>query len=214
MPKSFVLYKNVKLGKNANLQEGVILGLPPSGKKDGELKTIIGDNAVVRSNTVIYSGVEIGDDFQTGHNVVIREDNKIGNNVNIWSNSVIYPHNKIGQDVKIHCNCFVESSVLADGVFLGPQVMIADDPHPVCPRWRDCLGGAKIGKNAGVGGNVTILPGAEIGEEALVGAGSVVTKNVPPKTVVVGNPATPIKKVSELKCFKDFYKVPYEWRKK
>lgn len=210
--KGYILYKNVHIGKNDVIQSGVIIGLPPFAKKDGELRTAIGDNAVIRSNTVIYAGTKIGNNLQTGHNVTIREDNKIGDNFNIWSNSVLSPHNKINNNVKIHCNCFIESSELSDGVFFGPGVIITDDLHPVCPRWKECLGGAKIGKNASIGGNVTILPGIEIGHDALIGAGSVVTKNIPPQSVAYGNPAKVTKKVSELKCLKKLYRTPFAWR--
>lgn len=211
--KDYQLYKNVLIGKGAIVQSGVIIGLPPFGRKEGELKTIIGDNCFIRSNTVIYAGTKIGDNLQTGHNVVIREENEIGDGFSIWSNSVLSPGNKIGDNVKIHCGCFVEDSVLEDNVFLGPYVVIVDDLHPVCPRWKDCVGGAKIRKNASIGGNVTILPGVKIGHDVLVGAGSVVTKNIPDRSVALGNPAKITKKISELKCVKGYFKEPYEWRK-
>lgn len=212
--KNFTCYKNVHIGKGAVIQPGVIIGLPPFGKRDGELKTVVGENSVIRSNSVIYAGSKIGKNLQTGHNVTIREDNEIGDNLSIWSNSVLSPHNKIGNSVKIHCNCFIESSVLKNNVFLGPHVVITDDLHPVCPRWKECLGGVVIEENVSVGGNVTLLPGITIGKDSLVGAGSVVVKNIPPRTVVVGNPAKVVKRTDSLKCLKKFYKKPYEWREK
>lgn len=208
----YLICKNVHLGKNIQIQPGVVIGLPPYGKKNGEFETIIGDNAIIRSNTIIYAGVKIGNDFQTGHNVVIRENNEIGDGFNIWNNSVLSPHNKIGNRVKIHCNCFVESSLLEDGVFLAPGVVITDDLHPVCPKWKECVGGVTVGKNVSIGGNVTLLPGVIIGHNSLVGAGSVVTKNVPSDSVVVGNPAKVIKKMEHLKCQKKLFQRPYEWR--
>lgn len=213
MIKNYTLYKNVILGENAKIQLGAIIGLPPPKTENGQLPTVIGDNANIRSNTVIYAGTMIGDDLQTGHNVVIREDNTIGDNFNVWSNTVISPGNKIGNNVKVHCGCFIEHSVLEDNVFLGPHVVITDDLHPVCPKWKDCIGGAKIRKNTSIGGNVTILPGVEIGNDVLIGAGSVVTKNIPEKKVALGNPARITKNISMLKCCKGFFKKPYEWRK-
>jgi len=112
--KSFTIYKNVIIGKNAVIQSGVIIGIPPNKKIDGELKTTIGANAVIRSNTVIYAGTKIGDNLQTGHNVVIREDNLIGDDFSVWSNSILSLGNKIGNNVKIHCECFVEYIVVKD----------------------------------------------------------------------------------------------------
>jgi acetyltransferase-like isoleucine patch superfamily enzyme len=212
MTKNFKIYKKVHLGKNCQIQQGVIIGLPPLGKKDGELETFIGDNAILRSNTVIYAGVRVGNNCQTGHNVVIREDNKIEENFNIWSNSVLSPRNIIGSNVKIHCGCFIEASTIEDDVFLGPNVVITDDLHPVCPRWKECVGGAVIRKGASVGGNVTILPGVEIGQKSLIGAGSVVTKNLEKNSVAIGNPAKQIKKIKDLVCLRKFYSIPYEWR--
>lgn len=210
----YKVYKNVLLGKNCQIQEGVILGLPPTGKSDGELKTLIGNNAVIRSNTVIYAGTKIGDNFQSGHNVVIREGNKIGNEVNVWSNTVLSPGNTISDNVRIHANCFLEYCQIGEGVFIGPGTVFTDDPHPVCPKWKECVLGAKVEKNVSIGANATILPGVKIGEGAVIGAGSVVTTSVLKGNVVAGNPARKIKKVAELSCFKGFYKRPYEWRSK
>jgi UDP-3-O-[3-hydroxymyristoyl] glucosamine N-acyltransferase len=77
------IYDNVEIGKNVEIEEFCIIGKPPRGKTNGELKTVIGDNSVIRSGTVIYAGNIIGENFNTGHNVVIREENKIGANVSI-----------------------------------------------------------------------------------------------------------------------------------
>ena len=83
------IYKNVKIGKNCEIGDFVIIGVPSKGKKNGELKTVIGDNAVIRSHTVIYAGNVIGDNFQTGHHVMIREENNVGNNVSIGTDTVL-----------------------------------------------------------------------------------------------------------------------------
>lgn len=183
------------------------MGVP--GKTPGE--TIIGKNARLRSGTVIYAGVAIGDDFKTGHNAVIRENNVIGNNVVVGVNTYLGPGNKIGNNVNIQTGCFLEMATIEDDVAFGPDVVLTDDPHPRCPRFEECVGGVKIKKRAKIGANVTILPGITIGERSLVGSGSVVTKDVPPKVVVAGNPAKIIKKLDELVCRKGFYRKVYEW---
>lgn len=199
--KDFKVYKNVKIMPSATLEPGVIIGIPPFNKQDGELETIIGENAYIRANTIIYAGVVIGKNFQTGPNVLIREDNKIGNNVVIWHNATLNPGNTIGDESRIHANCFLEQVTLEERVFLGPNVIFTDDPHPVVPiNFRECWGGAKVGKNAVIGGNSTILPKVTIGEYSVIGAGSVVVKDVPAAKVCVGNPAKVIKNVSEVIC--------------
>jgi acetyltransferase-like isoleucine patch superfamily enzyme len=167
---------------------------------------------VIRSFTVIYLGSSIGNDFQTGHGALIRENNSIGNSVSIGTNSTIEPGNKIGNNVRIHSGCFLESVIIKNNVFIGPNTVFTDDLHPVCPKYEECVGGAVVEDNVSIGANCTILPGVKIGKNSLVGAGSVVTKDVEENSVVAGNPARFVKKIDELKCVKNCYKKPYEWR--
>jgi acetyltransferase-like isoleucine patch superfamily enzyme len=193
------IYPNVSIGKNAVIEEYVIIGVPPRGKKAGELLTVIGDNAIIRSHTVIYAGNHIGNDFQTGHHVLVREENEIGNQVSIGTASVVEHHVKMGNHVRIHSQAFVpEMSILEDGAWIGPNAVITNAAYPLSPNVKNELKGAIVKKNAKVGANATILPGITIGENALVGAGSVVTKDVPANKVVAGNPAKVINDVSKL----------------
>ncbi len=193
------IHPNVTIGRNAVIEDFVIIGVPPRGKKSGELPTRIGDNAVIRSHTVIYAGNTIGDNFQTGHHVMVREENNIGNNVSIGTSSVIEHHVTIGSDVRIHSNAFVpETSILEDGCWLGPHVVITNALYPLAPNVKKELCGAIVKKNAKVGANATLLPGVTIGENSLIGAGSVVTRDVPPNKVAAGNPARIINTISNL----------------
>ena len=193
------VYENVSLGTGAILEDFCIVGTPPRGKKDGELATVIGDGAVIRSHTVIYAGNVIGRNFQTGNKVNIRESNQIGNNVSIGTLSVIEHHVQIADGVRIHTQVFVpEFSVLEEGCWLGPNVVLTNAKYPLSPGVKDQLAGPVIRRGAKIGANATILPGIVVGENALVGAGSVVTKDVPAGAVVVGNPARMIRNISEL----------------
>ena len=193
------LYPNVQIGTNAVIEDYVIIGVPPSGKKPGELPTVIGDNAVIRSHTVIYAGNTIGKNFQTGHHVLVREENEFGDNVSIGSSSVIEHHIRMGNNVRIHSQAFVpEMSVLEDGAWIGPNAVITNAAYPLSPNVKNELKGALVKKNAKVGANATLLPGVTIGENSLVGAGAVVTKDVPANKVVAGNPARVINDVSNL----------------
>jgi acetyltransferase-like isoleucine patch superfamily enzyme len=155
--------------------------------------------ATIRSGTIIYEGSQIGAGLITGHNAIVRENNIIGDNVIIGTNSYIGPDNKIGNDVRVHTGCFIESTVLEDGVIIAPHVVFTNDPYPPCKTCVETVGGATVGKNTVIGANVTVLPGIKIGENCLIGAGSVVTKDIPDGMVAVGNPAVVIKRTSELK---------------
>lgn len=204
------IYKNVTIGKNANIEEFVRIGCPPRGKKDGQLKTVIGDNCIIRSGTVIYAGNVIGDNFSTGHNAVIREENRIGNNVSIGTLSCVEHNIKIKDNVRIHSQAFIpEYSILEEGAWIGPNAALTNALHPQCPRVKECLKGPHIKKNAKIGANVTILPAIVVGEDALIGAGSVVISDVPKGAVLCGNPAKVLKDISEIKCKYNRINNPY-----
>ena len=207
------IYDNVVIGEGTIIQEPCILGQPPRGKKPGELTLVIGKNCIIRSFTTIYAGNVIGDNVQTGQGVSIRENNRIGNGSSIGTNSVLEFDNIVGNNTRIHTGCFLEMTTIGNDVFIGPHVVFTDDPHPMnCPRYKECLGGATVEDLARIGANSTILPGIVVGRNSLIGAGSVVTKNVPPEAVVAGNPAKVINTINELKCVKGFFERPYVWK--
>jgi acetyltransferase-like isoleucine patch superfamily enzyme len=150
---------------------------------------------------VVYAGNRIGDRFQTGHGVLIREDNQIGDDVSLGSGSVLEHHVRVGHRVRMHTGVFVpELSVLEDDCWLGPRVVLTNAPMPRCPDVGACMRGVRVGRRAKLGANVTVLPGVVIGEDALVGAGSVVTRDVPARAVVGGNPARVSGTVDDLRC--------------
>ena len=199
MENTAKVYRGVVLGAGAKLGGGVEIGVPPDGVEEGDLPTVIGADALIRSHAVIYAGNTIGSGFRTGHHVLVREHNRFGDRVSVGTGVVVEHHVVIGDDVRLHSQVFVpEYSVLEDGCWLGPRVVLTNDRYPVSVRSKDSLVGPRIGRGARVGANATILPGVSIGEGALVGAGSVVTRDVPPRKVAVGNPARIIGDVADL----------------
>lgn len=193
------IYKNVVFGENSSVEDFCIVGAPPRGAKDGDLQTTFGDGAVLRSHTVVYAGNVIGRNFQTGNKVNIRELNEIGDNVSVGTLSVVEHHVKIANNVRIHTQVFVpEFSVLEEGCWLGPNVVLTNAKYPLSPNVKDQLVGPVVRRGAKIGANSTLLPGVVIGENALVGAGSVVVKDVPDGAVVVGNPARVIGHIKDL----------------
>jgi acetyltransferase-like isoleucine patch superfamily enzyme len=193
------IYKNVRFGADSTVEDFCLVGVPPRGAQDGDLATTIGDRAVIRSHTVIYAGNVIGRNFQTGNKVNVREQNEIGDNVSIGTLSVVEHHVTIGNNVRIHTQAFVpEFSVLEEGCWIGPNVVLTNAKYPQSPNVKDQLVGPTIRRGAKVGANSTLLPGVVIGENALVGAGSVVVKDVPAGAVVAGNPARVIGQVADL----------------
>ena len=181
----------------------VIIGQPPRGMAAGALTTHIGAGAHIGSHTVIYAGNRIGRNFRCGHGVLVREENDIGHDVSIGSGANVEHHVRIGNAVRLHSNVFVpELSVLEDGCWLGPNVVLTNARYPASPTTKQELVGPHIEANARIGANATILPGVRIGAEALVGAGAVVTEDVPPGSVVVGNPARVINHVTRLAAYR------------
>lgn len=184
-------------GENAKLEPGAILGyLSPRGRR---APLVLGADAHVRSNTIVYAASDIGDRFTTGHNVVVREECEIGDDVSIWSNTVVDYGCRIEADVKIHSNCYIaQFTVIEQGAFIAPGVSMANDLYPGDDASADVMRGPHIGAGAQVGVGATLLPYVKIGANALIGSGAVVTKDIPDGMVAIGNPAVCTKAVSEL----------------
>ncbi len=197
--KNAVIYPNVEFGQDCVVEDFAVIGAPPRGCEGGELKTVIGSNAVIRSHTVIYAGNRIGDSFQTGNKANIRELNEIGDNVTVGTGSVVEHHVRIGNDVRLHSGVFVpEYCVLEDDCWLGPNVTLTNARYPRSKNVKNELKGVVVRKGAKLGANVTVLSGVIIGENSLIGAGSVVVGKVTAGKVFAGNPAREINDITNL----------------
>jgi acetyltransferase-like isoleucine patch superfamily enzyme len=196
---NYRIYAGVRLGSQFVIEDYCVIGVPPRGASEGEMATVLGSEALLRSHTVIYAGNVIGNSFRTGNKVNIRELNRIGDNVSVGSLSVIEHHVEIGNNVRIHSQAFIpEFSVLEDEAWIGPNVVLTNAKYPLSRGVKESLQGPRIKRGAKIGANATILPGVVIGEHVLVGAGAVVVKDVPAGVVVVGNPARIIRQIADL----------------
>jgi len=138
----------------------------------------------------------------------------IGEGTTVWQFAVILPKAVIGKNCNINCHTFIENDVIIgdrvtiksgvyiwdgirieDDVFVGPNATFVNDKYPRSKQYPEKFQTIKIGKGASIGANATILGGIEIGNYAMIGAGSVVLKNVPANTVWAGNPAKQIKTI-------------------
>jgi acetyltransferase-like isoleucine patch superfamily enzyme len=197
----------IHLGAGGIADPGVVIGYTPSRPVDTRLH--LGPAYVLRSGTVIYLGSTIGARFQTGHNVVVREQAEIGDEVSVWSNTVIDYGVTLGDEVKVHSGCYVaQFSVIGSGAFLAPGVSLANDLYPGDEESADLMRGPTIGPRAQLGVNVTVLPYVSIGEGTIVGAGSVVTRDLPPGVIAFGNPARPHKALDERRPIRDRVGTP------
>ena len=199
----------VILGTDVSVDDNVALGYL-TGRKIKDYTLRIGDGAKIRCGAVIYGGTTIGTGLQTGHNVTIREENEIGDNFQIWNCTTIDYGCKIGMNVKIHCNCYIaQFTVVEDNAFMAPGVTIANDIHPGCEFSAQCMKGPHIEEGVEIGVNVTILPFVRIGAHSVIGSGAVITKDIPPGSVVVGNPGRVICGIHDLKCQSGLTERPY-----
>ena len=196
MPK---IYGKSKIGNNTYISENVIIGAPGKDETDYLIKkefdkivgAKIGDNCIIRDYGIIYSNAIIGNNVRTGHYFLVREHTTIGDNTLIGTGVVIEDKCKIGKNVSLQSNVYLPTNtVIEDNVFIGPCAVLTNDKF-MC-RGKIELIGPIIKRYARIGANCTILPGIEISEDSLVGAGSVVTKNVEAYSIVAGVPAKKI----------------------
>lgn len=192
----------VSWGENVTVLPGAIIGRIPlfSGATTRQIDvsqlspTEIGDDCVVGANCVIYAGVTIGVKTMIGDTACIREGCQIGGSCVIAMGVTINYNTRVGDRVKVMDNTHLTGNmVIEDDVFIGPLVATANDQNmgrflkSGAKKWLE--GGPLIRRFAAIGQGACLLPGVEIGENAIVGTGAVVTKDVKPRTVVMGVPA-------------------------
>ena len=207
-----IIRSGVKIGSGSFIGSNCILGEHLSDfyveRENNKHVLLVGSNSLIRSGSIIYGESTIGANFQTGHRVTIRENSQIGNNVSVGTLSDIQGNCIIGDYVRIHSNAHIgQLSKIDSFVWIYPYVVLTNDPTPPS---NDFVG-VHVHSFAIIATGSIIMPGIDIGQDSLIGAGSIVTKPVTPYAVVVGNPAKAISDVRKIRN-KLTGKSVYPWR--
>jgi len=193
-----VLGEGVRVLENAVVGKQPSLGASSTAKRDPLPPTTIGDNTVVSTGAIVFAGSSIGANCIVGDQSCIRERVTMADDCILGRGSLIENDTTVGARTRIQAEAYVTAySTLEEDVFIAPCVVTTNDNFMGRTEKRKALmKGPTIRRSARVGGGAVICPGVEIGEEAFVGAGAVVTRDVPPRKLVVGSPARVLRDVS------------------
>ncbi|MEK7448739.1 MAG: DapH/DapD/GlmU-related protein [Planctomycetota bacterium] len=193
------------IGDNVRIDEHSVIGKMPmkaafsaiGGATNPLPPAEIGSNAIIGAGVIIYTGAKIGPYVLVADLATVREDVTIGDYTIIGRGVTVENKVSIGSKCKIETEAYICAlSSIADGCFVAPEVTFTNDNFLARTKERfKYHKGVTMLKGARIGANATILPGVTIGEDGLVAAGSVVTKDVPSKMIVKGTPARPTKPV-------------------
>ena len=200
---SAIVYPGTVLGDGVKVLEHAVVGKQPSlsprstAKREPLPPTEIGDNTVVSTGAIVFAGSSIGADCILGDQSCVRERVTIADNVVVGRGSLVENDTTVGTGTRIQAEAYVTAySTLEEHVFIAPCVVTTNDNWMGRTEKRfGNIKGPTIRRGARIGGGAIICPAIEIGEDAFVGAGAVVTKDVPPRVVVVGSPARVLRDV-------------------
>jgi acetyltransferase-like isoleucine patch superfamily enzyme len=194
-----VLGDGVRVLENAVVGKQPALGPKSTAKREPLSPTTIGDGTVVSTGAIVFAGSSIGAGCIIGDQSCVRERVRVADDVVVGRGSLVENDTTIGSGTRIQAEAYITAySALEEDVFIAPCVGTTKDNFMGRTEKRKALmKGPTIRRGARVGGGAILCPGIEVGEEAFVGAGAVVTKDVPPRTVVVGNPARVLRDVPD-----------------
>ena len=200
-----IVYPGTVLGEGVKVLEHAVVGKQPTlsprstAKREDLPPARIGDGTVISTGAIVFAGTTLGARRIVGDQACIRERVTIGDDVVVGRGSLVENDTSVGAMTKIQANAYITAySVLEEEVFIAPCVVTTNDNW--MGRTDKRIGnvrGPTIRRGARIGGGAVLCPQIEIGEDAFVGAGAVVTKDVPPRVVVVGNPARVLRDVPE-----------------
>jgi acetyltransferase-like isoleucine patch superfamily enzyme len=200
-----IVYPGTVLGEGVKVLEYAVVGKQPSlsprstAKRDPLEPTVIGDGTIVSTGAVVFAGSKVGARVILGDQSCVRERVVVADDVVIGRGSLVENDTTIGAMTKIQAEAYITAySTLEEHVFIAPCVVTTNDNFMGrTERRHELVKGPTIRRGARVGGGAILLPGIEIGEEAFIGAGAVVTKDVEARMLVVGSPARVMRPVAE-----------------
>ena len=200
---SATVYPGTVLGDGVRVLENAVVGKQPSlgasstARREPLPPATIGDGTVVSTGAIVFAGATIGARCVVGDQSCVRERVTMADDCILGRGSLIENDTSVGAGTRIQAEAYVTAySTLEEDVFIAPCVVTTnDDFMGRTEKRKELMRGPTIRRGARVGGGAILCPGVEVGEEAFVGAGAVVTKDVPPRVVVVGSPARVLRDV-------------------
>ncbi len=200
-----IVYPGTVLGEGVKVLEHAVVGKQPTlsprstAKREALPPAEIGAGTIVSTGAVVFAGTRVGERVILGDQSCVRERVTVGDDVVIGRGSLVENDTRIGAMTKIQAEAYITAySLLEEHVFIAPCVVTTNDNYMGRTEKRHAaIKGPTIRRGARIGGGAILCPGIEIGEEAFVGAGAIVTKDVAPRTLVVGNPARVLRAVAD-----------------
>jgi acetyltransferase-like isoleucine patch superfamily enzyme len=200
-----IVFPGTVIGEGCKILDYAVVGKQPtlsprSTAKREELPPLeLGPGTVVSTGAVVFAGTTVGERVIVGDQACVRERCTIGDDVVIGRGSLVENDTTVGALTKIQAHAYITAySLLEDNVFIAPCVITTNDNFMGRTEQRHKLvKGPTIRRGARVGGGAVLLPGIEIGEEAFIGAGAVVIRDVPARALMVGNPARQLREVPD-----------------
>jgi UDP-3-O-[3-hydroxymyristoyl] glucosamine N-acyltransferase len=203
-----IIGSNTIIGNNVIIQNNCEIGVYSAGNNTEPL--VIGDNSVIRSQSIFYAGSKFGENLVTGHRVCVREGVNAGSNLQIGTLTDVQGDCLIGDYVRMHSNVHIgKHSKIGNYVWIFPYVVLTNDPHPP----SNVTKGVVIEDYVVISTMSVVLPGVVVRKDTLIGAHSLVSKNTNEGTLVAGNPAKEICLASKMRLQDGSRQSAYPWRK-